>query len=353
MSYYVNDIFFNTIIDEYMSKYTHLKKTENKDDNDIVFYYSSNDSCNKCNIINSIDNNDQIGNKRKLYENIGNKSFMPLTYTFNKNDLSIVKKNLYKKKYWIIKPEYELKQRGVTIIKNYEELIDALNQNKQYKDWIIQEYIDKPLLYKNKKFHFRVYVLLRKFNNKFIVYLYPKGYMYVADNEYNINDINKNNHITSSCNNVEFPNGYNKFFSNNEFQLIIYPQIVNIVRETIQNTHNYYSCKNINNNCYKFIAFDIIPDNNKKLYLMEVNARNVGMSTTDIYNKCTSDSPSLQTMKFKKELMFDILNIIFKNNNKVFNIIFDYNYDNSNYYFKYIIIIIIMILVYIYNIYNY
>ena len=344
MTYYIKDRFFEQIIDQYMSNNTNLIKTNNKNDKNIKFFYSNSyDNCNHCDKVNLITNNFEIGNKRKLFENIGNTSFMPYSLPFDSNDLTIVKKIFYKKQYWIIKPEYGSHQNGVNIIQTLDQLYTALKNNSKYTKWILQEYIYNPLLYKNKKFHFRVYTLLHKHNNNFSVFLYPKGYMYVADNEYNITNIYKNSHITASCNNITFPQGYNQFFGLNEFQFVIYPQIVNIVRSVLKNTHHYFKCPNTSNNCFKFISFDIIPDNHKKLFLMEVNARDVGMATTDIYNKCTSSTPTLQSMEFKTELMNNILNIVLFNKNRGFDEVFHINNNNFNFIFINIIILFIIL----------
>jgi hypothetical protein len=349
MSYYIKDRFFEKIIDEYMSKNTNLIKTKNKNKNNIKFFYSNSyDNCDKCDTVNLISNNFEIGNKRKLFENVGNTHFMPYTLPFDSNNLTQVKFIFNNKKYWIIKPEYGSHQNGVNIIQSLDELYTALDNNKKYNKWILQEYVHNPLLYKNKKFHFRVYTLLRKYDNQFSVFLYPKGYMYVADNEYDINDIYKNSHITASCNNVPFPEGYNQFFGLNEFQFVIYPQLVNIVRSVLKNTHSLFKCPNTSNNCFKFISFDIIPNNDKKLYLMEVNARDVGMASTDIYNKCTSNTPVLQSMEFKTELMNNILNIVLFNKNKDFHRVFYYNNNNFNIIFINIIILFIIIYYLIY-----
>lgn len=346
MSYYINDRFFEEIIDDYMSKNTHLTKTNDKNNNNIKFFYSNSyDNCNHCKVVNVINNNFEIGNKRKLFENIGNTSFMPYTLPFDSNDISNVKSILHKRKYWIIKPEYGSYQNGVNIIQNFKELVDALNNNQKYTKWILQEYIYNPLLYKNKKFHFRVYGLLRKKGNSFYGYLYPKGYMYVADDQYNINNIYENSHITASCNNVDYPDSYNQYYGFNDFQNTMYPQLVNIVSNVYKNSYKYFTCSNTNNNCFKFISFDIIPNHNKKLYLMEVNARDVGMATTDIYNKCTSDTPSLQTMEFKTELMNNILDIIFFNKNKNFDLVYSSYHYNLNIITRSIIIFILIIFI--------
>ena len=57
------------------------------------------------------------------------------------------------------------------------------------------------------------------------------------------------------------------------------------------------------------LAYDIIPDINKKVYLMEVNARIIGMAESDPPGNCYSKNPSLQTKEFKMGLMGNMLNI--------------------------------------------
>ena len=47
-------------------------------------------------------------------------------------------------------------------------------------------YISNLLLYKSKKMHLRVYALLVKNKKFFKCYMYNDGYMYIADNKYEL-----------------------------------------------------------------------------------------------------------------------------------------------------------------------
>jgi hypothetical protein len=373
--YYSNDYYFNDIIDKYFKQNNGWMKILHRNEkcnstncNDLAFHHRERQLCSTCTVSNGFIDTSSLGNKKKMYENMliwnkthGHKShnisYLPITYSFIntefhngslKNKLS----GIFGGKYWIIKPEYGMRQEGITIIKSYSELKNAINKYPVYKAWVIQEYIHKPLLYKNKKYHFRIYAIILKSHTVFETYLYPKGYMYIADDEYNINDLNNpDRHITSSCNNKEFPVEYDKYYGKNEFNNILMPQIRKMVHDTTDATYKYMMCANVGKGklCYKMIAYDIIPDSNKKLYLMEVNARVIGMSSEDLPGNCKSKNPSLQTVEFKTELMTNILNTVLKNNTN--DIIFEkvlQKHLNSNTNFtllqKYYLIILFIIL---------
>jgi hypothetical protein len=354
-NYYVNDGYFNNILNTYLKNegmYNNRDNKDTKDNNDNVkLFHSNTEKCSTCEITNNFNDTSPLGNKKKIYDNLTSQlghipSYLPETISFTLYDYVKLYHKFDNRKLWIVKPEYGMRQQGIFIIKSYDELIKGLQKNKKYNEWVMQEYIDKPLLYNGKKFHFRVYALIIRDSDMFNTYLYPKGYMYVADNKYDITKLNNPDiHITSSCNNQEFPNKFDIKYGNGTFGRYIMPQMKNIVRETTLVTYNNLICPNEkvkNNKCYKMIAFDIIADNTQKLYLMEVNARTIGMASEDIQGNCKSSSPSLQTDEFKKELMDNIMDIVLKD--KTDTLFINVLKIKKDYISKYIYIITILTL---------
>lgn len=328
-TFYTSDIYFNDIIRNYFNEKNY--KEENSEST--YLFHSNVKKCKTCPITNGFVNTSLLGNKKKQYDNLvqwsnsngKSISYMPTTFSFNNNDQETIEsiKTRLNNEQWIMKPENGARQTGIAIIKNGIEMDNALNKHQKYKEWVIQKYIDKPLLYHNKKFHFRVYVLIVKTNTKFKIYLFPKGYMYVADNDYDPNDVtNEEKHITSSCNNKEYPVEYNKYYGNMAYEKNIEPQLKKIVKDTVEATKESLICPNDKlkegYKCYKMLGYDIIPDENQKCHLMEINSRIIGMASEDKPGNCKSSNPSLQTPEFKTELMNGMLDIILFDKNTNF-----------------------------------
>jgi hypothetical protein len=62
---------------------------------------------------------------------------------------------------WILKPSVTNKGADISIIQNYDELLEKLEDEPSIREWVLQHYIRKPLLLQKRrhKFHFRVYIV--------------------------------------------------------------------------------------------------------------------------------------------------------------------------------------------------
>ena len=326
-SYCVNDGYFSNIIDGYFKDKSWNKKKCNT--KDVTLHHANFSTCSTCDITNGFEDTQELGNKKKLHakllryyktNNIDRKDikYLPYTFSFSITDYPKLIPIFDNSSIWIIKPEDGMRQKGIQIIKSYHDLDKAMKiNNGKYNDWVCQTYVSNPLLYYNKKFHFRVYALIVRTNKYFSAYLYPRGYMYVADEKFDINDLNnKDQHITSSCNNQEFPSKFNEYYGPMAFELLYKPQFKKILHDTIDATYSALLCpnKSLRNGykCYKMIAYDIIPDANNTAILMEVNSKVIGMASYDLAGNCKAKKPSLQTPEFKAKLMKNILDVVLR-----------------------------------------
>ena len=95
-----------------------------------------------------------------------------------------------------------------------------------------------------------------KTKEKFELYFYPEGYLYVADDVFDKERFTVDSHITTSCNNKTFPEDYNKMYG--DFEEKILPQMKEICSDCVRATYKTLMCPNrkINKNhlCFKFIA---------------------------------------------------------------------------------------------------
>ena len=60
---------------------------------------------------------------------------------------------------WILKPSTVNKGAGIEIVHLYEQLVDICWSECDIREWVLQRYIDPPLLLGKRKFHIRAYVL--------------------------------------------------------------------------------------------------------------------------------------------------------------------------------------------------
>lgn len=77
-----------------------------------------------------------------------------------------------KENMWLIKPANLNQGRGIEIYKNIKDIISFLVSKPCNTYWVLQKYIEKPLLYKERKFDIRVWVLVTQ---KCEIFFYKQG----------------------------------------------------------------------------------------------------------------------------------------------------------------------------------
>ena len=190
---------------------------------------------------------------------------------------------------------YNIKNKD-TNISNKKERNSAQNTNeknnllKDEQDYIyqsskiiIQKYIEKPFLYNGRKCDIRIWVLI---THKMKVYIFKEGHLKASSVSYNKDDFDSFIHITNYS-----LQKYNKFFSkyekgneisfqkfqnfideNNKFDFRkeIYPKFVEIVKYTALSVRNKININNINH-CFEIFGYDFMMDDDKNVFLIEIN----------------------------------------------------------------------------------
>ena len=98
---------------------------------------------------------------------------------------------------WIVKPGENSNQgRGITVIDEIYELNSLLKEGERRRDgnegqqqestYIVQMYIDRPLLYNNRKFDIRHYMMISNFFGVTRAYWYEEGYIRTSSYEFDI-----------------------------------------------------------------------------------------------------------------------------------------------------------------------
>jgi tubulin--tyrosine ligase len=86
--------------------------------------------------------------------------------------------------------------RGIEIFHNYSDIIKFIGSQAPYSYWVTQKYLEKPLLYKSRKFDIRVWAI---FTGKNEVFFYQKGYLRTSSFDYSVEDDNNYTHLTNNC----------------------------------------------------------------------------------------------------------------------------------------------------------
>ena len=47
----------------------------------------------------------------------------------------------------------------VFVVRDFEEVREAVHAWTDIREWVLQAYVDRPLLFRRRKFHLRTYVL--------------------------------------------------------------------------------------------------------------------------------------------------------------------------------------------------
>lgn len=193
-----------------------------------------------------------------IKEGENDREFLKLVEVYtNPQDNEVLKKYpKYGQSLWIVKPG-ENTNRGCGIqvsrdINHIKSLISTTQVNGHRRSYIVQKYIERPLLYKNRKFDIRTFTLCTSVNGNLQGYWYSDGYLRTSCREYNLkNATNRMIHLTNDAVQKKSED-YGKFESGNklsyaEFQKYldatnvkcdivktVVPQMKKIATETIK-----------------------------------------------------------------------------------------------------------------------
>lgn len=277
----------------------------------------SDNSQNVMKLYNKIEFNQHLSNKKglfrslkKFYEVVGKKLFdhHPITFhikngdedtefakfleVFNKHEK--LKKRKKCKNLWIVKPaENSNRGNGIQVVKSLSEIKSIINdkgQTKGLRTYILQKYIEKPLLVHNRKFDIRCYALITCINGLIQCYFYTDGYIRTSCVEYSLHDTANNFiHLTNDAV-QKHSEDYGKYEDNNKmsykdlqryldfqypeksvnFFMNILPKIKAIVKDTVLASFRKLDVhKRLN--CMELFGYDFMLDHKFKPWIIEVN----------------------------------------------------------------------------------
>jgi hypothetical protein len=250
---------------------------------DISYGKRNHPNTKKCEIVNQLKEVNILGNKKTQYENHlkfykTRPDYIPMTASFRRENIDTIQSLFEGTKKFILKPENGSFRNGVALVRNHLELIEHLGQFPNYNAWIIQEYVDNPLLINDRKFHFRVYVIYLQTSEYQAAYLGRKGFIYTANKPFRPDTIENDVVLSgeSSKDNVFYiPEDIINNFGKKVWEDKIYPQFIKITRETLKSALEHLQCPAVKQKCFKIMGYDILIDKDYKCYLAEINVRDV------------------------------------------------------------------------------
>ncbi|EAS00468.2 tubulin-tyrosine ligase family protein (macronuclear) [Tetrahymena thermophila SB210] len=210
------------------------------------------------------------------------------------------------KNIWIFKPSDTNRGRGIKLFNSVQQLLSILQEYaestipKSYKmdyngikkislnrQFVIQKYIEQPLLINQRKFDIRMWAMM---TYDFQVYIFKEGYIRTASEKYDLQENNFNDLIIHLTNNAiqktderyqkfEFGNqlsfnNLEKYFKDSKincnFRQKILPKMKEYIvftLDSIKNKINQFDRKF----CFEIFGYDFVIDNQLNPWLIEVN----------------------------------------------------------------------------------
>lgn len=186
---------------------------------------------------------------------------------------------------WLVKPAAENQGRGIAIFKNDLQGMKRFLASKAPNiPWVIQKYIERPLLYCGRKFDIRMWAVITW---KRELYYYRHGYVRTSSDTYSLDNNLSSVHLTNNCL-QKYKDKYGCFEEGNTLSLEVlekymaeqYPgfnldkHVFPRVRDLMIDT--FLSVKNELNpgerrNCFELLGFDFMIDEDLRTWLIEVN----------------------------------------------------------------------------------
>jgi len=188
---------------------------------------------------------------------------------------------------WILKPGGKSRGRGIRCFRSYEKMM--LHMRKCYaRQWVVQKYIENPLLIHRKKFDIRQWVLVTDWN-PLTIWIYQECYIRFSPKDYDPRKISDrymhltNNAIVSKCDAFHESEIEGNMWSCDEFadhlsslqggrdvfQEVIWPQITKYVTCSLESVQDMVESRK---NSFEFLGYDFMVDDNLKVWLIEVNS---------------------------------------------------------------------------------
>ncbi|CAK58845.1 unnamed protein product (macronuclear) [Paramecium tetraurelia] len=191
---------------------------------------------------------------------------------------------------WILKPNEFNRGRGIQFFRTIEELKQILKDftkgTSEYQfsqgqikssSFVIQKYIQRPLLLDGRKFDIRIWVLV---TYSFEIYVFNQGYARLSSEMFDLNQLDAFIHLTNNAVQKHSKNygffelgnqiSYSEldYYTNGEFTKTVLPKLKSIIVFSwmaVQNTFKKFKYS------FEIFGYDFMLDEQLKPWLIEIN----------------------------------------------------------------------------------
>ena len=188
---------------------------------------------------------------------------------------------------WLVKPAAENQGRGIEVFKNdLPGMKKFLSSKPPNTYWVVQKYLERPLLYYTRKFDIRMWAVI---TCKGEFYYYRHGYLRTSSDSYSLDSKLNYVHLTNNClqkygekygtfeegNTIGFE-VFEKFVNeqfpsyNFRFQKHIIPRIKDLMIDSFLSVKNELNPSK-RRNCFELLGFDFMIDEDFRTWLIEIN----------------------------------------------------------------------------------
>lgn len=186
--------------------------------------------------------------------------------------------------WWLIKPANMNQGRGIKIYNTMKEISGFLAQQQPNSLWVAQKYLERPLLYKDRKFDIRLWVLVTA-NNE--IYYYKKSYVRTSSSSYELGDTQDYvAHLTNNCFQVQ-SDSYGKHEDGNIITLAALETYIRETKEKSYTLDDHFFPWAVNHcvdviisgqkkmkrvpTSFELFGFDLMIDEDLRVWLIECN----------------------------------------------------------------------------------
>ena len=191
-----------------------------------------------------------------------------------------------KENIWLIKPAALNQGRGIEICHSLKEIKTVLLTKITNSVWVVQKYLERPLLFKGRKFDIRVWAIVTARKELFY---YKFGYLRTSSSGYSTGARDNYIHLTNNCL-QKWGDNYGIHEAGNTlsfaaFQAYLdreYPELrVNVEEHIVPRMKDliidsYLSAKKVlhgtkRRNAFELLGYDFLIDEDFRVWLLEVN----------------------------------------------------------------------------------
>ncbi|CAO1413336.1 unnamed protein product [Diamesa hyperborea] len=107
---------------------------------------------------------------------------------------------------WIIKPGNKCRGRGIILMNNIKQIISIVNPPISKSRYVVQKYIERPLVIHKTKFDIRQWFLLTSVQ-PLVVWFYKESYLRFSSQQYNLSNYHESVHLTNHAIQKKYSNG--------------------------------------------------------------------------------------------------------------------------------------------------